>query len=70
VYLARPGATVLVVVHGGVIRALERYVGADGTVPKNLGGRWFDVDDGNLAAGDVVMLIDHNRVSVTAPDPQ
>ena len=42
--------------------------GADGTVPKNLGGRWFDVDGDGIVAGDVVTLIDHSRVVVTAPE--
>jgi probable phosphoglycerate mutase len=65
---AVPGATMLVVAHGGVVRSLERSIGADGTVPKNLGGRWFEVVDGEIVAGDVVTLIDHKRVVVTAPE--
>jgi len=63
-----PGGTILVVAHGGVVRSLERSVGADGSVPKNLGGRWFDVDGDGIVAGDVVTLIDHSRVVVTAPE--
>jgi probable phosphoglycerate mutase len=62
------GATVLVVVHGGVVRALERSIGATGDVPKNLGGRWFEVDGQGVVAGDVVSLVDHTQVTVTAPD--
>jgi hypothetical protein len=58
----------LVVAHGGVVRSLERSIGADGTVPKNLGGRWFEVVDGEIVAGDSVTLIDHQRVVVTAPE--
>jgi broad specificity phosphatase PhoE len=65
---ASPGATMLVVAHGGVVRSLERSIGADGTVPTNLGGRWFEVVDGVIVAGDVVTLIDHQRVVVTAPE--
>jgi broad specificity phosphatase PhoE len=65
---AVPGGTILVVAHGGVVRSLERSVGADGSVPKNLGGRWFDVDGAGIAAGEVVTLIDHAGVVVTAPE--
>jgi broad specificity phosphatase PhoE len=65
---ASPGGTVLVVAHGGVVRSLERSIGADGSVPKNLGGRWFDVDGDGIAAGEVVTLIDHAGVVVTAPE--
>jgi probable phosphoglycerate mutase len=65
---AYPDGTVLVVAHGGVVRSLERSIGAEGTVLKNLGGRWFEVDGDGVVAGDVVTLIDHSRVTVTAPD--
>jgi broad specificity phosphatase PhoE len=63
-----PGRTVLVVAHGGVIRAVERGLDVIGSVPKNLGGRWFRVNGDGLVAGDVVVLIDHSKVVVTAPD--
>ena len=62
------GRTVLAVAHAGVIRAVERSLDVLGTVPKNLGGRWFHVDGKGLAAGEVVVLIDHGNVVVTAPD--
>jgi broad specificity phosphatase PhoE len=65
---AWPGGTVLVVAHGGVVRSLERSIGAEGTVPRNLGGRWFEVDGGRVVAGEVVTLIDHARVVETAPE--
>jgi broad specificity phosphatase PhoE len=67
-HAAWPGRTVLVVAHGGVVRSLERSIGAEGSVPKNLGGRWFEVDGGRVLAGEVVTLIDHTRVVVTAPE--
>jgi len=51
-----------------VIRAIERGLDVLGTVPKNLGGRWFDVNGGGLVPRDVVVLIDHSQVVVTAPD--
>ena len=50
------------------MRSLERSIGADGTVPKNLGGRWFEVTTDRIEAGDIVTLIDHHRVTVTAPE--
>jgi broad specificity phosphatase PhoE len=57
------GDTVLVVTHGGVIRAAEQASGAERSpVIGNLGGRWFTVDsDGRLAAGEVVDLLDPER---------
>jgi len=68
VHDAYPDGTILVVAHGGVVRSLERSIGAEGTVLKNLGGRWFEVDGDGVVAGDVVTLIDHSRVTVTAPE--
>ncbi|HEX4902281.1 MAG TPA: histidine phosphatase family protein, partial [Acidimicrobiales bacterium] len=60
-----PGGTALVVTHGGLIHALERATGAarDGRLP-NLGGRWFDVGPGVLAAGDEVLLVEADEVTV------
>ena len=63
------GGTVLVVVHGGILRTLERHFGDDlhGLLP-NLGGRWL-VSDGEAAGwslGDHVLLLED--VTVTAPD--
>jgi len=63
-----PGQTVLAVAHAGVIRAVERGLPVLRSVPKNLGGRWSRVNGDGLAAGDVVVLIDHANVVVTAPD--
>lgn len=49
----------LVVAHGGVVRALERRAGEEALTLPNLGGRWFDVEDGQpLRAGTVVRLTD------------
>lgn len=58
-------ATALVVSHGGVIGALERLVGAtrEGRLA-NLGGRWFEIGPGVLRAGDAVVLLDHDTVTV------
>ncbi len=59
--------TALVISHGGVITCLERLVGVarDGRLP-NLGGRWFEVGPAVLRAGDEVVLVDPE--SVTVPD--
>ena len=45
-------STVLVVTHAGVIYALEESCGQPVVRIPNLGGRWFDLDDGNLRLGD------------------
>ena len=58
----------LAVAHAGVIRSVERGLDVLGSVPKNLGGRWFHVNGDGLVAGDAVVLIDHARVVITAPD--
>jgi probable phosphoglycerate mutase len=62
------GQTLLAVAHAGVIRAVERGLDVLGAVPRNLGGRWFEVNGDGLVAGDAVVLIEHSRVVVTAPD--
>ncbi|MFP5320391.1 MAG: histidine phosphatase family protein [Acidimicrobiia bacterium] len=60
-----PGGTALVVSHGGVIHTLERATGAQRSrrLP-NLGGRWFEVGPGRLEAGDEVLLVDEDEVTV------
>jgi probable phosphoglycerate mutase len=60
-----PGGTALVVTHGGVIHTLERAldVRRDHRLP-NLGGRWFTVGPGHLDAGDEVLLVEIDEVSV------
>jgi broad specificity phosphatase PhoE len=66
---ANPGKTVLVVVHGGIVRTLERHFGDDlhGLLP-NLGGRWLvsDGDAGGWSLGDRVLLLED--VAVTTPE--
>ncbi|MEA2685523.1 MAG: glucosyl-3-phosphoglycerate phosphatase [Actinomycetota bacterium] len=70
---AEPGAVLLVISHGGVIRALERATGAPPVPIANLSGRWFDVDpsdsgDGRLRAGEPLTLVgaDHRTASPSA----
>jgi glucosyl-3-phosphoglycerate phosphatase len=53
---ARPDEPLLVVTHGGVIRAVERHLGGDPRSTANLSGRWLDAVDGVLTPGDVVSL--------------
>ncbi len=56
---AHPGATVVVVSHGGVIYALEGLLGAEHNPISNLGGRWFTrADSGELSMGERVHLLD------------
>ena len=45
---------VLVVSHGGVIRALERRAGLEPRAIAVLSGRWFELDGGKLVPGDPV----------------
>jgi broad specificity phosphatase PhoE len=67
---AAPGATLLVVTHGGVIRTVERHHGADPEPVPNLGGRWLLTDDaGAFALGDRQLLIDPDDIEVTVPPP-
>ncbi|MFN8024193.1 MAG: histidine phosphatase family protein [Acidimicrobiales bacterium] len=53
-----PGGEVLVVSHGGVIRAARRALGADAPHLDNLSGGWFELRDGRLRAGESVQLVD------------
>lgn len=53
-----PGGEVLVVSHGGVIRAARRALGADAPHLDNLAGGWFELRSGRLVAGESVALVD------------
>jgi probable phosphoglycerate mutase len=67
---------VLVVTHGGVIRTIERALGASPVPIANLSGRWFEVADDSpgsagaprLKPGDPVTLVgtDHRTASPSA----
>ncbi len=59
-----PGRRVVVVTHGGVIRALERRLGADDLPVPNLGGRWVGIDVDSLELGARVLLVDADQVTV------
>lgn len=56
---ARPEEFVLVVTHGGAIRALERHLRVDSCTPANLCGRWFWREGGGsgpLRADEILSL--------------
>jgi broad specificity phosphatase PhoE len=57
------GNTLVVVTHGGVIRAVEQFSGTERSpVIENLAGRWFTVGpDGRLVPGAAVNLLDPER---------
>jgi len=53
-----PGEEVLVVSHGGVIRAVRRLLGASDGRMANLSASWFDVRGTHVTAGEIVDLCD------------
>jgi len=68
----RPGATALVVSHGGVINALERACGdGDPTWERldNLEGRWFEIEqDAIRVVGERVRLLTDSREPLDADE--
>jgi len=61
------GATVVAVSHGGLIRSVERALGADSPPIPNLGGRELVGSAGGLALGERMLLVDPDAVTVTTP---
>lgn len=56
---AHPGAAVLVVTHGGIVRTLERHLeDPDDELLPNLGGRWVEVSGDTFRLGDRVLLLE------------
>lgn len=53
---ARPAPAIVVVTHGGAIRALERALGAGGSTTANMCGRWFTSARDALVAGPAAAL--------------
>jgi len=53
-----PGEEILIVSHGGVIRAVRRVLGASDARMPNLSASWFDVRGTEVTAGDIVDLCD------------
>lgn len=64
-----PGTTIVVVTHGGVIRTIERHLGAEPEPVPNLSGRWLAADD-DLTLGERQLLIDPDDIEVTVPPPR
>jgi len=69
-----PDVDVLVVTHGGVLRALERHCGSVDRAFPNLGGRRFELDatDGELgvSAGERLFLLDADEATYTTSPQQ
>jgi probable phosphoglycerate mutase len=55
VHATHPGETVLIVSHGGVLRALERYCHDVDRAFPNVGGRIFELDGEAGTAGDLAI---------------
>lgn len=65
---AHPGADVLAVSHGGIIRYLERHLGEERPPLPNLAGVEVSVHgDGRIKVSDRVLLIDPDEVALTVP---
>ena len=61
------GEVALVVTHGGVIGAVERWLGAEHLRTPNLGGRVVEIDSGRASLGETLLLVNEHDVHVTAP---
>jgi probable phosphoglycerate mutase len=59
---------VLVVAHGGVVRAVERHLGAEDGLLPNLSGRWLHITAAGVTLRDRVLLLDPNEITVTSPN--
>lgn len=53
-----PGGEVLIISHGGAIRAVRRLLGGSDSRLPNLGASWFTVHGTTVTSGDVVHLSD------------
>lgn len=66
--LRHPGGSALAVSHGGIVRALRVMLGIDDDLAfPNLSGQWFEIDNHQVSGGELVMLVDHERPSSSAP---
>ena len=63
-----PGATALVVSHGGILRALRVRAGiTDEVTFANLSGQWFEVSGERLVGRDLVALVDSEQPTPATP---
>jgi probable phosphoglycerate mutase len=65
-----PGRRLLVVTHGGLIRAIERELEIASPHLANLGGLWIEVRDNEITVRDRAELIDHTAVAATVPESE
>lgn len=65
-----PGQRLLVVTHGGLIRAIERQLEIESPHLANLGGLWIEVLDDKITVRDRAELIDHTAVAATVPESE
>jgi probable phosphoglycerate mutase len=68
VHAAHPGQTVLIVSHGGVLRALERHCHDVDRAFPNVGGRIFDVDGADEGAERGLLVTAGPRLFPLADD--
>jgi broad specificity phosphatase PhoE len=64
------GTVVVIVTHGGVIRTMERHLGAVSTPVPNLAGRWLHATPEEIVLGDREVLIDPDDEPLTIPEEQ
>ena len=62
---ASPGASLLVVTHGGVIRSLASYHGLDDIPVANLAGITMRISESGQTLGERIALLDGRTVTVT-----
>jgi len=60
-------AAVLIITHGGVIRALERHLTDDAGMVPNLGGLAIEHDGMRARVIERVLLIDADQIEITIP---
>ncbi|MGK2957355.1 MAG: histidine phosphatase family protein [Acidimicrobiales bacterium] len=64
---AYPGGEVLVIAHGGVIRNLERHLGAEPASLPNLGGVQITIHESRLVLGERLLLLNPDDHITTTP---
>jgi len=69
VRLHHGGSTVLVITHAGVVRTIERHLGADAGLLANLAGRILVLRDDEVQPRERIALVDHDDVLQAAPRP-
>jgi broad specificity phosphatase PhoE len=57
------GERLLVVTHGGVLRAMERRHGIEGERIPNLGGRFWHATVAGFAPGEPVVLVEADEIT-------